>query len=234
MSSADICDRNQELAATGARAEPGASGAESNDARHQLAATGSVASAASAAAETRQVSAVDQLVFELTNAVLYHRDRLTWFVTLHRGAMFANVFLGTGAVATLLQEQRWLTIAASLLLAFVSAASLAFDFAGSARKHEDRRRVYHDLAAQLEESVGDEAACRAIRAKLIRAAADDPHVYNAADALAFNAAIKSLGRDPADEFILTDCQRRLRHLRSYSSTRFPQRKDLPPDDPRLV
>jgi hypothetical protein len=233
MSSADICDRNQELAAASSGPEPGAPGL-SSDTGHQLAAASSVAGTTGTTAETRQVSAVDQLVFELTNAVLYHRDRLTWFVTLHRGAMFANVFLGTGAVATLLQHQRGWTIAASLLLAFVSAASLAFDFAGSARKHEDRRRVYHDLAAQMEESAGDEATCRAIRAKLIRAAADDPYVYKATDALAFNATIKSLGRDPADAFVVTDCQRRMRNLRSYSSTQFPQRKDLAADDPRLV
>lgn len=61
---------------------------------------------------------------------------------------------------------------------------------------------------------------------MIRAAADDPHVYKAADALAFNAAIKSLGRDPLDEFVLTSRQRRLRHLLSYSGTIFPQQKDL--------
>lgn len=172
------------------------------------------------------MSAAGQFRFELVNAVLYHRDRLTWFTTLHRGAMFANVFLGTGAVALLLQQHRWLIVSASLLLALTSAASLAMDFAGSARKHEDRRRTYHDLAAQLEESPGDEASLRTLRAKMIRAAADDPHVYKAADATAFNAAIKSLGRDPVDEFVLTPWQRRFRHLRSYSGTVFPQRKDL--------
>jgi hypothetical protein len=170
--------------------------------------------------------AADQLWFELTTAALYHRDRLTWFVTLHRGAMFANVFFGTGAVAALLQQRQWLIVTASMMLAFVSAASLAFDFAGSARKHEDRRRTYHDLAAQLEEGSQDETALRTLRAKMIRAAADDPHVYKAAEAVAFNGAIKSLGRDPSDEFVLTPRQHFLRHVRSYSGTKFPQRGDI--------
>lgn len=120
-----------------------------------VATTGSAAST-----QAWQLSQADQLRFELTNAVLYHRDRLTWFSTLHRGAMFANVFLGTGAVALLLQQHRWLIISASLLLAFTSAASLALDFAGSARKHEDRRRTYHDLAAQFEESAPDDDSIR--------------------------------------------------------------------------
>lgn len=140
--------------------------------------------------------------------------------------MFANVFLGTGAVATLLQQQRWLTILVSLLLAFVSALSLAFDFAGNARKHEDRRRTYHDLAAQLEESDGSDAAARIIRAKMIRTAADDPAVYKAAEAIAYNAAIKSLGRNPEDDFILTKHQHLFRHLRTFNGEKFTQRRDL--------
>lgn len=172
------------------------------------------------------MSGKESLWFELVTAALYHRDRLTWFIALHRGSMFANVFLGTAAVATLLQQQRWWIVAASLLLAFVSAASLAFDFAGNARKHEDRRRTYHDLAAQLEEAADDEVAVRLIRAKLIRTAADDPVVYKAAESVAYNAAIKSLGRDLDDEFILTGTQRFFRNLLTYSGTKFPQRRDL--------
>lgn len=180
-----------------------------------------------APANAAKVSAAsDQLWFELTTAALYHRDRLTWFVTLHRAAMFLNVFFGTGAVATLLQGHRWVIVTATLMLALVSAASLAFDFAGSARKHEDRRRTYHDLAAQLEECDKGDAACQALRGKMIRAAADDPYVYKAAEAVAFNAATQSLGRDVSDEFVLTPCQRLLRHVRSYSGAKFPQRKDV--------
>lgn len=172
------------------------------------------------------MSARESLTFDLVTAALYHRERLTWFIALHRGSMFANVFFGTGAVATLLQQQRWLIVTASLLLAFVSAASLAFDFAGSARKHEDRRRTYHDLAAQLEEAADEENAVRLLRAKQIRTAADDPVVYKAAECVAYNAAIKSLGRDTDDEFILTSWQRFLRNMRTYSGTSFPQQRDL--------
>jgi hypothetical protein len=140
--------------------------------------------------------------------------------------MFANVFFGTGAVATLLQQQRWLTVAASLILAFISAASLAFDFAGGARRHEDRRRTYHDLAAQFQESPQDDAAVKSLRAKMIRAAADDPHVYKAAEAVAFNNAIKSLDRNRSGEFVLTWYQRFFRNVYPFSGTKFDQRRDL--------
>jgi hypothetical protein len=38
---------------------------------------------------------------------------------------------------------------------------------------------------------------------MIREAADDPPVYKAAQAVAFNAAIRSLGRDPSKAMSLT-------------------------------
>jgi hypothetical protein len=200
--------------------------------RHELAtgctapfASACVTSASTVAKSDTSVNA-DQLWFELTTAAFYHRDRLTWFVSLHRGSMFANVFFGTGAVASLLQTRHALVVVASLLLALVSAAALALDFAGSARKHEDRRRTYHDLAAQLQESAQDETAVRTIRAKMIRASADDPHVYKAAEAVAFNLAIGSLGRDPLDEFVLTTCQRWSRNFVTFSATTFPKRRNL--------
>ena len=91
------------------------------------------------------------------------------------------------------------------------------------RRHQDRRRVYHNLAAELELSAQDDAACRALRAKMIRTAGEDPHVYKAADAIAFNGAVKSLGCDPREEFVVTPSQRRLRHIRTYSGTKIPHR-----------
>jgi hypothetical protein len=114
----------------------------------------------------------------------------------------------------------------SITLAVISAANLAFDFAGLARKHEDARRGYHDLAAELEESKKDERTVSRLRARMIRDAASAPIVFEAAEKVAFNAAIRSLGRDPNDEWMLTPTQRALRHIRPYSGRRFRQRKDL--------
>jgi hypothetical protein len=176
----------------------------------------------------RKVTAADEIGFELTTAALYHRARLAWFAGLHRVGLFLNVLFGTAAVAALVQSGgRGLAIAARVMLAVVSAAGLAFDFAGLARRHEDRRRVYHTLAAELETCAKDEAACRELRARMILAAADDPAVYRAAEAVAYNAAIKSTGRDKRDAFVLTCMQRLLRHLRSYGGADFPKVRDLP-------
>lgn len=177
--------------------------------------------------EPKKDTVADQLWFELTASAFYHRNRLAWFSALHRGSMFLNVLFGTAAVAAVVQSSFVPPLLPPVLLALVSASGLAFDFAGRARKHEDRRRTYHDFAAKLLLCEADEAKCLSLRAAMIQAAADDPPIYKAADALAYNEAIKSLGRDPNEAFVLSYWQSLTRHVFSYTGTDFPQRKDLP-------
>ncbi len=172
-------------------------------------------------------TAVDQLVFELVTSALYHRSRVSWFAGLHRVTMFINILAGTGAVAFIIGKDPLWSVVMSLLLAFMSSANLAFDFSGQARKHEEARHIYHDIAADLEESRGDEKAIKRLRARMIRAAAKEPIMFEAAEKVAFNAAIRSLNRDPAEEWVLGRRHRALRHIRPYSGTVFKQRKDIP-------
>lgn len=182
--------------------------------------------AATRATEAGQMNAAEALLSEVVTAALYHRARMAWFAGLHRLGMFINILAGTGAVAAVVTKDAQLTLEVSLLVAFVSAANLAFDFAGFARKHEDSRRLYHDIAAELEEDGAEEARVRRLRARMIRASASEPTVYEAAQAVAFNAAIRSLGRDEQDEFVLSRPQRLLRHLWPYGGRKFPRRKDF--------
>lgn len=170
-------------------------------------------------------AATDAFLFELVTAAFYHRARVTWFAFLHRTGMFLNILAGTGAVA-FVKADPTAAIVLALLLAINSSANLAFDFAGLARKHEDARRGYHDLAAELEESDGSDETMKRLRARMIRAAATEPIVFEAAEKVAFNAAITSLGRDHGDEFVLTKPQWVLRHIWPYSGHVFPQRKNI--------
>lgn len=176
-----------------------------------------------AAAGKAEVNGADALLFEVVTAALYHRSRLAWFSGLHRVGMFINTLAGTGAVAAVVSADKATALAVALLLAFVSAANLAFDFAGLARKHEDCRRLYHDLAAELEEAGADEKTVHRLRARMIRASASEPTVYEAVQAVAFNAAIRSLGRDAGEEFMLSRPQRLLRHLWPFGGRKFPRR-----------
>jgi hypothetical protein len=173
-----------------------------------------------------EVTAAESFLFELVTAALYHRARLAWFSGLHRLGMFINILAGTGAVVGVVSKAPILVVSVSLLLATISAASLAFDFAGFARKHEDARRLFHDLAAELEESSGNDTALRQLRAQMIRAAATHPSVYEAVEAMAYNAAIRSLGRDTNQEFVLTTTQKLLSHVKTFDGKHFPKRNEL--------
>lgn len=234
MSTASIIERDQELAAGRSGAGFGASDTEPAKPRNQLAGPGPLAVAGSdisctsvtAAGATTEVSAADSFLFELVTAAHYHRARVTWFAGLHRSGMFLNVLFGTWAIAAVVKANTSAAIGVSMALAFVTAAGLAFDFAGFARKHEDARRGYHDLAAELEEGGDDEATVKRLRARMIRAAATEPVVFEAAEKVAYNSAIHSLGRDVNDEFVLTGAQRFWRHVWPYSGTKFPKRKDI--------
>jgi hypothetical protein len=139
--------------------------------------------------------------------------------------MFLNILFGTAAVA-FIKEYPTVSVVMTLILAIVTSGNLAFDFPGLARKHEDARRNYHDLAAELEESSGDDSTVKRLRARMIRAAGTEPIMFEAAEKVAFNAAIRSLGRDPNDEWILKPHQYYFRHIWPYSGTKFLQRKDL--------
>jgi hypothetical protein len=93
------------------------------------------------------------------------------------------------------------------------------------RESTRTRGAHITISPDLELGKGDESAVKKLRARMIRAAADEPIVFEAAERVAFNAAIRSLGRHSGDEFILTRWQRFWRHAWPYSGTRFPQRKD---------
>lgn len=165
----------------------------------------------------------DSVMFDLIAAALYHRSRMAWFITLQRVSLFLTLLASTGAVAAIVKTNSTLAIMISLIAAAISAAGLAFDFSGGARKHDDCRRTYHDLAAELTEDPTCETACRV---KIIRAAASEPPVFEAASAVAYNAAIRSLGLDDNERFALTKWQSALRHVWHFTGTRFPKVNEL--------
>ncbi|MDB5652940.1 MAG: hypothetical protein JWQ94_553 [Tardiphaga sp.] len=165
----------------------------------------------------------DGVMFDLIAAALYHRSRMAWFVTLQRVSLFATLLASTSAVAAIVRTSPTVAIAVSMSAAAISAAGLAFDFSGGARKHDECRRVYHDIAATLTEDLACETQCRA---KVIRAAASEPPVFEAANAVAYNAAIRSLGLDESERFVLTKWQSLLRHVWHYTGTRFPKANEL--------
>jgi hypothetical protein len=194
----------------------------------RVAEAGADTEAAPELSTTEEMIQPDSVMFDLVAAAFYHRSRMAWFAMLQRVSLFLTLLASTGAVAALVRTNSTAAIIISFIAAAASAAGLAFDFSGGARRHDDCRRTYHDLAADLTEDPTCETACRA---KIIRAAASEPAVFEAANAVAYNAAIRSLGLDEEERFVLTKWQSFLRHVWHYTGSRFPKVKELAEPQP---
>ncbi|MBI5111332.1 MAG: hypothetical protein HZA68_05070 [Rhodovulum sp.] len=201
-----------------AAAEGGRRGQE-----ERLAAAGADApegTAAEPAPAEAEVTERDDLLFGATLGAIYHRSREAACDAMHRAGLALTIFLSTGAVAAL-ATRSGLATGISIAVALVSAANLAFDFAGAARRHRDLRRPYHDIAAEI--ATTPDAGLPGLRARLIRAAAEAPPPMCGAQALAFNAAARSLGRDERAGFALTLRQRLLAHVLPMTGATFARR-----------
>jgi hypothetical protein len=139
--------------------------------------------------------------------------------------MFINLLASSAAVAAIAKNRPNLAIAISLLIAFISSANLAFEFAARAREHGRCRGIYHELASELERCRDDPAVCRDLRAKMIEATGEEPAVFGAALHDAHNQAILALGRNQDDMFVLTPWQHFMRHVLPFRGTRFETRAE---------
>lgn len=180
---------------------------------------------AGASPSAEEIEKRDGLLFELVMGALYHRARTNWFAGLYRGGLFLNILLGTSAAAAIARAGDTGAAATAIAAAMVTAANLAFDFAGQARRHNECRRTYHDLAAELEE-LGPDHPCARLRARMIRASGEEPATFEAALCEAFNGAIRSLGRDRDGEFVLSRGQNIFRHLWPQRGTVIRTRREL--------
>jgi hypothetical protein len=182
------------------------------------------AESTAAATPAAEEIARDALLFDLTRDAHYHRARVSWLAFLQRATLFVGVMASTGAVAALVGNHTAWAIAVSVLVAFTATLSLVFDLEGGIRRHEECRRVVHDMAAMLEGADGRTIA--ALRARMIRQAGCDPAPLEAALMDAHNGAIRSLGRDRKEEFVLSRWQLMLRNFWPYRGTKFLTRREL--------
>jgi hypothetical protein len=126
----------------------------------------------------------------LRNAV-YHSSRRRFFELLTRSLSFLVVVSGTAAVANLsVLDPR----AAAAVAAVIGALQLVFDFNGRARTHEMLQRKYYELLAEIDGVLNpnDEQIVK-WQAALFRIYADEPPPMKALDAIAYNAACRSMG-----------------------------------------
>lgn len=163
----------------------------------------------------------DDIHFDALRNAIYHSSRRGFLDTINRALSFVVVATGSAAVANLVYWG-WLD---SRVFAGVAAlaglAQLVFDFGGKARTHEFLQRRFYELVAEISECLAaEEKDCARWDASLNRLYAEEPPPMRALDAISFNAAADSLGRQKLDRVKVTSWESLLRHLWPYNEKSF--------------
>jgi len=133
-----------------------------------------------------------QVRFGALENIAYHAAREQFLARLAKLLTGLQVLLGTGAVAMLAQALPGSAPMTMVLAALAGVIMLVTDPAASAREHRIFRARYLGLLAEIDEAGAEEANAGRARAQMSRIAADEPPVYRAVQALAYNAAINAL------------------------------------------
>lgn len=164
---------------------------------------------ASTASMIADLTESDRFKFEALKSAFYHEDREHYFARLHKVIMFVVAMSGTAALAAIASSNAWIDpkwIAASTAAAGI--IDLVFDLSGKAREHATLRRRFLDVNADFEAGELDE---RRGFARLARLYAEEPPAYRVANFVAYNSAMRALGRDEADLCLIPAHKYMVRH-----------------------
>ena len=151
--------------------------------------------AATAAAQTEEVTRdprADDVEFNVAVDVIYHRNRAGWLLGFHRVLMFATIMFGSVAATDVANAK-----ICAVLAAACAAFDLVFDPATTAADHREILRKLHEIIADLRHHRFTGAAIDTADRALMALSATEPATYNLLRTLAYNEAVRSLGRDPS-------------------------------------
>lgn len=182
---------------------------------------------------------VDDLRFTVLRNAIYHSERRQFLDRMNRLMSLIVVMAGTAAVGdlgTLFGLSGSAKVMAAIA-AFAATIQLVFDLPSKARTHEFLQRRFYELAAEIEES-GQAAvepdAVHRWNSLLNRMYAEEPPPMRALDAVAYNAALESLGRNKAGLIVLTAWQSISRQVLPFNGVYFPTLGDGPTNGTRRV
>jgi hypothetical protein len=161
------------------------------------------------------------LRFDILRNAIYHTSRSQFLDFLTRVINFFIILLGTAAAAQLGEathrfDDRWLAGAAAL----VATIQLVGDFGVAGRTHSYLQRRCYELLAELEMLAPlEEANIATLRAKLTTLYGEEPPPMRALDAVAYNAACDSLGKEQ-DRVKIGALQSFFRHIYPFYGTEF--------------
>jgi hypothetical protein len=161
------------------------------------------------------------LRFDILRNAIYHSARSRFLDLCNRAVNFVIIVLGTAAAsqmgtATGKIDDKWLAAMAALVAAF----QLVSDFGVAARTHAYLQRRCYELLADLELLASPtDGAVLSLRAKLTTLYGEEPPPMRALDAVAYNAACDSLGKE-SKRVVITPWQALWRHLYPFNGTEF--------------
>lgn len=140
----------------------------------------------------------DEVRFHFLRNALYHTARRRVLESWARWTTFLILVVGTSAAANLLGGWGITPAHLGAATAALAAAQFAFDFSGRAKAHEMLQLRYYEALAEVERRpVLTEEECAVEVGRLATLAAQEPPVYRALDALAYNEATDALYGDAA-------------------------------------
>lgn len=196
------------------------------EARPERAAAADEAESASAAAAKMTLAAAsDVMKFEALQSAYYHIRRQARLEAWHRALLFVSILGGSAALAAVVASHAWAAAIFALLPTVAGTIDLVGDFAGRAAVHRGLYARFIDILARLE-GPGAADPLDDLRRDLSRIYAEEPSPKAVVQAFAHNAAIRTLGRDPAEMLVPTLPQRLLAHVFSFGGTDIPTRREL--------
>ncbi len=146
--------------------------------------------------------------FECLKSALYHEDREHLFDRRHRFLMLFVTLSGTAAFAAIVQptiaDARWIALSTTL----AGVMDLVLNWSRKARDHATLRRRFLDLKAEVDSGGVDEAHAEAA---LNRLYAEEPGCYRIANAVAYNSAMRIMGRADRDLLVVAMPYYLIRH-----------------------
>ena len=126
----------------------------------------------------------------------YHSRRSIFYDRWHKATAFVGVVGGSSVIASLGKiVPSWVALTATFIVVCMSGVDLVAGIGEMARKHNDLRRRYCELEADIaHELAPTEASIAAWKVKRLTIESDEPPAYVALDILCYNELARAYGR----------------------------------------
>lgn len=126
----------------------------------------------------------------------YHARRSIFYDRWHKATAFVGVVGGSSVIASLGKiAPSWVALTATFIVVCMSGVDLVAGTNEMARKHNDLRRRYCELEADIaRELAPTEASIAAWKVKRLTIESDEPPAYVALDILCYNELARAYGR----------------------------------------